>query len=125
MSKYEREALMQCLEHIQPLNKWQLLLQYSESETDHVKGKDKHLLMKQTQNSHRKTMSYFFILLKAMPLDLACELETEDLANNYISIQNSEFLLLSPCVPNCSYPENSLIPQSLSFLISFTRRYIS
>lgn len=60
-----------------------------------MKGKDKHLLMKHTQNSHGKTTSYFFILLsKATPSDLACELQTEDLANNYISIQNCEFCLI-------------------------------
>lgn len=46
-------------------------------------------------------MPYFSILLsKATPSDLACELQTEDLANNYISIQNCEFCL----IPFSSFP---------------------
>ena len=41
-------------------------------------------------------MSYFIILLsKATSLDSACELERENLANNYIFIQNCGFLFLS------------------------------
>lgn len=74
MNKYEREALMQCLEHIQTLNKWQLLtaiLRIRDQLKCSHEGKDEHLLMKHTQNSHGKTMSYFFILLsKATPSDL-------------------------------------------------------
>lgn len=91
------------------------------------KGKGKDLLMKQTQFSQRKTVSYFIILLpQAMSLDSACELE--DLANNYIFIQNSGFFLspfASPRAPTYLYPENSSRTQSLSFLISLKRRHIS
>lgn len=121
MSKYEREALMQCLEHIQTLNKWQLLtaiLRTRDRLVHSHEGKRWAPAAETNTEFSWEDYALFILLSKATPSDLACELQTEDLANNYISIQIvSSVLFLSPRVPNYSHPENSLISQSLSFLI--------